>query len=174
MKLRFGSTMSKGMRIALYWLVLVLAVILDQTTKAAAREVLADGPRVLIPGVINLVHVENTGAAFSIGEGGGVIFILIALAFIVASSVIVVRTDDLPSSLVIFVGLVAGGGLGNMIDRIIDGSVTDFIATAFMNFPVFNVADMCVTVGVALSVVGFWVWDSHREEEPEHNALGEV
>jgi signal peptidase II len=72
---------------------------------------------------------------------------------------------DLPMGLVVSIGLVAGGGMGNMVDRLMEGYVTDFIATRFIDFPVFNVADMCVTVGVFATVIGYWVWDSRRERD---------
>ncbi len=164
METRFSAIGGRGLRIFLFWVVVILVVVVDQATKAAAIEVLGDGSGVLIPGIMNLVHVENTGAAFSMGEGGGVLFIIIALAFLVGSCLLVWHENELPLGVVFSVGLVAGGGLGNMIDRIMNGSVTDFLSTAFINFPVFNFADICVTVGVVCAIVGYWVWDSRRSE----------
>ena len=70
--------------------------------------------------------------------------------------------------------MVAGGGLGNMIDRIMNGSVTDFLSFAFIDFPVFNVADMFVTVGIAYTLVAYWLFDSKREREQEREqSLGD-
>lgn len=160
---RKSGLVDRSMRIAVYWIIVILAVCVDQATKAAAREVYENGPQVLLPGIINIVHVENTGAAFSVGQGATVLFVAVAVVFVVGATILVWKTSDLPLPLVVSIALVAGGGLGNMIDRVIDGSVTDFLATAFMNFPVFNVADICVTVGIVLSVVGFWIWDARRE-----------
>lgn len=173
METRFGTVGDRAVRIGVYWIVVILSVLIDQTTKAAAREVLESGPRVLIPGVINLVHVENTGAAFSLGEGAGVLFIGVAIVFIVLATGIVWKNPNLPFGLVVPLGLVAGGGMGNMIDRVLWGSVTDFISTAFMDFPVFNVADICVTVGIVLCAIGFWVWDS-RMQGTELDGQGNV
>lgn len=150
----------RGLHIFLFWITVMLVVAFDQSTKAAATEVLEQGPGVLIPGVMNLVYVKNTGAAFSMGEGAGLLFIVVAIAFMIGAVLFVWKQPDLPTNLVLAVGLVAGGGLGNMIDRIMDGAVTDFLATAFMSFPVFNVADICVTVGVAWAILGYWLWDS--------------
>lgn len=164
MELKVNAITEKGARIAMYWIIVILSVIVDQTTKAAAREVLEESSMVLIPGVINLIHVENTGAAFSLGQGATLLFVAVAIAFVIVATLVVWRTPDLPYGLVVTIGLVAGGGLGNMIDRIMGGSVTDFIATAFIDFPVFNVADICVTVGVILSIAGYWVWESRKEE----------
>lgn len=151
------------MRSAIFWFVVILTVVLDQSTKRAIEVTLADGPKVIIPGILNLVHVENTGAAFSLGQGAGVIFVLVAVLFLVGSVYVIWKTPGIPLPLVVSLGLVSGGGLGNMADRIMTGSVTDFIATAFIDFPVFNVADICITVGVFSLFVGYLVWDSKRE-----------
>lgn len=160
---RFKSLTGQGGRSIIYWFVVVLSVIVDQVTKAAAREVLEQTSSVLVPGIINLVHVENTGAAFSFLEGGSAFFVVLAIVLITAITAFIWKTEDLPLYLVVPLGLVAGGGMGNMIDRVIDGSVTDFIAAAFIDFPVFNVADMCVTVGVFLCFFAFLRWDAKNE-----------
>ena len=62
-----------------------------------------------------------------------------------------------------FIPGVLGGGVGNMIDRMVMGYVTDFLATTFVSFPVFNVADMFVTCGVVISFVIYTAWESRRE-----------
>ena len=155
----------KGMRIAMFWFLVMLVVTIDQATKAAAIEVLEHGPLTVIPGIIDFVLIKNTGAAFSIGEGAGALFALIAMAAVIGAAVFVVKSDDMPFGFAASIALVAGGGLGNMIDRIFMGSVTDFIKTTFVSFPVFNVADMCVTVGVILSMVFFYKWNPGEEAE---------
>lgn len=170
--LELGRTSSKGLRLSVFWLVVCLVVAFDQATKAAVRVVLPHGSMTFIPGVLDLVHVENTGAAFSIGQGAGLLFVIVAIAVLAAAMLAVQRLNDLPMGLVVSTAFVAGGGVGNMIDRILKGSVTDFFATTFMDFPVFNVADIFVTVGVVLTMIGFLVWDmrtahNHDSEESE-------
>lgn len=157
----------RGRRMLLYWGIVIMAVAIDQATKAAARKLLDATPRPAIPGVIDLVHAENTGAAFSIGEGATWLFAAIAVACVLATLCAVWRVRDLPMWLVAPISLVAGGAFGNLIDRVMRGSVTDFVATAFIDFPVFNVADVCVTVGTALGIVGYWVWETRRQAEDE-------
>lgn len=115
-----------------------------------------------MPGVIELRHVENTGAAFGMGAGAGVAFVVIAAVVLVASLMFVWR-KRIPMQLAVSIGLVASGGVGNMVDRVIAGSVTDFLCTTFVSFPVFNVADIMVTCGVAVSLVGYYVWESRTE-----------
>lgn len=150
-------------RLATFLTVASLVVIIDQATKAAVRLVAPVGTaaRQLIPGILALYHVENTGAAFSMGEGAGPLFAALALAVFIGAIVWVLR-EDLPLGLVVSIASVAGGGIGNMVDRIAAGSVTDFLATTFIDFPIFNVADIFVTVGVFVTLVGYTVWDTRR------------
>ena len=154
------------MNLLSFGLVVAIVIVLDQATKAVVRTMAPGLGRfgTLIPGVIDLVHVENTGAAFSIGTGAGAVFVVLAAAVAVAAAVFVYRAE-VPLSLACTLACVAGGGLGNMIDRIASGSVTDFLATVFMDFPVFNVADIFVTCGVAASFVLYLVWDNGGEDE---------
>lgn len=136
---------------------------LDQLTKAWARTALADGAaHAFIPGVMNLKLIMNTGAAFSIGEGSTWIFVIIATVIVVAAEVWVVREQSMSLPLVCSLAAVASGGVGNLIDRVVAGQVTDFFATSFINFPIFNVADIFVTCGVVFAFIFVM-----REGEPE-------
>lgn len=108
-------------RTALFLAVAALVVVLDQVSKAYMTELLADGSRrVLIPHVMDLYLVHNTGAAFSMGEGSGWLFTAIALVVFAIAMRFVWASDDITWPLVATVGLVAGGGIGNMIDRLLD------------------------------------------------------
>lgn len=142
----------------MFWVICVLAVLVDQVTKAAVRASLVSGkPQEFIPGVLDLSFVKNTGAAFSLGEGAGPVFIVFAAVVLAFGIWLVWSHDGLPMPLVVSVACVCGGGVGNMIDRMIFGYVTDFFATSFIDFPVFNVADIFVTVGIAVSVILYLV-----------------
>ena len=162
MESRLSIVRSRGFHLFLFWAIVIFVVAIDQATKAAAIEVLEDGGGVLVPGIMNLVHVENTGAAFSIGQGGNFLFAIVGLVFLVGAGILVWRERELPAGVVVSLALVAGGGLGNVIDRLMNGSVTDFLSTAFIKFPVFNIADVCVTVGVFCAIVGYWLWDRRQ------------
>ena len=136
-------------RITLFLAMAAVAVILDQIVKAWVRSALpkTGDTAPFIPGVLRLLHVENTGAAFSMGEGKGFFFVAIAVAIFILA-LLAVWKEELSVPFALARGAVAGGGIGNMIDRLVQGSVTDFFATQFMDFPVFNVADIFVTLGV--------------------------
>ncbi|OFK24607.1 signal peptidase II [Olsenella sp. HMSC062G07] len=162
-----GPASVRGLRAVSFWLVIIVAVLVDQATKAAVRARVPEGAHArLIPGVVDLTRVQNTGAAFSVGEGKGLLFVAIAL-FTVVVCCYLVWTQELPLTLAIALGFVSGGGLGNMIDRLALGAVTDFLSLSFVSFPVFNVADVFVTLGVGCALVGWWVWDVRRARQDE-------
>lgn len=126
---------------------LIAAVVLavDQLTKHAVRAGIEVGQQEkFLPGV-QLVHVRNTGVAFSLFSGGGtlvLVFTFAALAVLVGYFALRPRRPWLwlPT------GLLIGGALGNLIDRLANGAVTDFIKLPL--WPAFNVADMAITFGV--------------------------
>lgn len=154
----------RGMGVIAFWLTVILVVIADQATKVAVRHLMPPGAaaRTLVPGLIDLVHVENTGAAFNVGRGLTWLFVACAVAaFLLAAYLVWAR--DLPLRLVFPLAAVAGGGAGNMIDRLATGSVTDFLAATFVDFPVFNVADVFVTCGVVASVLLYLRWEAERD-----------
>lgn len=109
----------------------------------------------VVPGVLSFRFVANTGAAFSLGEGMGIAFALFAGIVAVAVAAYLIRTSQVSKVETLGLGLVVGGALGNALDRLALGYVVDFIAADFIDFPVFNVADIGICVGVFLAFVGF-------------------
>jgi signal peptidase II len=139
--------------------VVALVVGLDQLAKAAVRSGIPVGEERRFFIGIKLVHVRNTGVAFSLFSGGGtlvLVFTLLALAVLVAY---LARRPDRPW-LWIPTGMLIGGALGNLIDRLVHGAVTDFIKLPL--WPAFNVADMSITFGV---LVLLWVLEGPRRSE---------
>jgi signal peptidase II len=123
----------------------------DQLTKEWALRALADGP-IAVVWTLRLALTFNTGASFSIGRGRSAIF---TLAAIVVVSVLIASIRGLRSvGTAVAMGLVVGGALGNLTDRVArhhGGGVIDFID--FQWWPVFNVADACIFCGAALLIV---------------------
>lgn len=154
---------SAAARLALLGGAAAAVVVLDQLSKAWVRAALVPGkPVTLIPHVMDLSLVYNTGAAFSMGEGRGVLFVLICVLICVGCCVLAWRERDMPPALLTMLGCVCGGGIGNAIDRVVAGRVTDFFATTFMDFAVFNVADVFITCGVILAFILWCRWDAKR------------
>lgn len=132
---------------------IVAAVVIaaDQLTKALVRGSLAPGDqRRLIPGVLALVHTTNTGVAFSAFSGNAAVVTLLALVVLAALLGFFARYSHQPL-LWLAVGLIAGGALGNLIDRLRAGAVTDFIKLP--DWPAFNLADSAITIGVVALVL---------------------
>lgn len=162
---------NRGLEPSLRWRlgfagVLAAAFLLaDQMTKLMVRDAVANGftSADLIPGVLGLRYVENIGASFSIGEGLSPLFALLAVAVVCGSVVYLVRAPIVSRLEVIGLGMVAGGAIGNALDRMTLGFVTDFIATLFIDFPVFNIADIGITCGVAIAFIGFVISPANRE-----------
>ena len=124
----------------------------------------------VIPGILNFELVYNEGAAFGLGEGYTLVFVTLAVIMVMASLIYLLRAPLVSSWEVVGLALVCGGAVGNAIDRVAHGVVTDFIATAFIDFPVFNIADIGVTCGVALifiAVIFFWRGDDGASDEGE-------
>ncbi len=156
---------------AFYSAIVLSCVLVDQLVKAYMRSYLAEGVSIsFIPGVLNLQLVYNEGAAFSIGEGNNFLFILLAIAVALGAFVWVLKSPSMPFALVCSLACVAGGGLGNLIDRLAFGAVCDFFAFAFINFPIFNVADIFITCAAFASIICFVRWDTEQTQPEEVQA----
>ena len=124
----------------------------DQVTKAIVTRTLAHGNVVIIlGGAAQLEYARNTGAAFSLFRAGGALFAVIAIVVSVGILVYYRRTSGGPFLVRLALGGILGGALGNLVDRVRLGYVVDFID--FRWWPVFNVADSCIVVGVLLLVL---------------------
>lgn len=110
-----------------------------------------------------IVHWNNSGAAFGSFQGGNAVFTVLAIAVILAIVYYFPRVDARDRTLRLAMCLQLGGAAGNLIDRISIGRVTDFISIG--SFPVFNVADSAISVGVAVLLLGVWLHD--RASRPE-------
>ncbi len=156
------------------WIGLVV-LILDQLTKAWVSAVLRLGERVDVLPFLAWVHVENPGAAFSfLATAGGWqrwFFVILATGFSIWLLWELTRLGRGERVLAIAHGLVLGGALGNLVDRLLHGAVTDFVLVHWQGayFPAFNVADAAISVGAALwilvAVADIW----QRRKESGHN-----
>lgn len=141
---------------------------LDQVTKVWSETSLADGRIEVIPGFLWFTYAENTGASFSLFQGRGSIIGVVAIGAVIF--VLASLRAERPALEVAGLGLVLGGAVGNLVDRfrrgdgLLDGPVVDWIQVP--NFPVFNVADSALTIGVVLLLISAW---QHRHEEPTHS-----
>jgi signal peptidase II len=138
-------------------------ILLDQATKWAVRQSLALGASVpLVPGVVRLTHVHNTGSAWSMFQGAGIWLVLVSIISLVAilRYWLGLRRRGTPIGPALLWGLALpfGGAAGNLIDRVCFGYVVDFFELP--RFPVFNVADSAITIGAALLIWHFMRQDT--------------
>lgn len=128
---------------------IIFFVLLDQFSKHLIRSNLSPYDVIRVFPGFNIVHVTNTGAAFGIlRDAGNNFFIIISLIAITIISYLLIKEKRHSLSY----SLILSGAIGNLIDRIIDGHVTDFIDLYLGRFhwPAFNVADSCLTIGILI------------------------
>ena len=150
------------------WLFIIatIIVIVDQITKILVRRYLPLGemwnPWEWMMPYARLIHINNTGAAFGMFKNGNPIFMTLA---VIVSGAIIYYYPRIPANekLIRFsLSLQLAGALGNLIDRIIFGQVTDFVSVG--NFAIFNVADSSITVGVAILLIAVW-WQERNDKK---------
>lgn len=147
-------------------------VVLDQIVKYLVRANIPLGGSVpFIPCLLDLTYVQNTGAAFSILRQHTWLLTLTSAVVVLAMCFFLVK-GFFKNRLGLFsAALVLAGGVGNLIDRVLFGFVTDMFQTTFMEFAVFNVADCCITVGVPLLFLYVWLYVG-KDEKKEGGADG--
>lgn len=136
------------------WPVVLPVIATDRICKAAALRTLApNAAKRAIPGILSWDLCKNTGAAFSIMAKFPAVMPLLTAALIIILLVHLLRHPDEAPLLRTGLWMIVGGGLGNLFDRIAYGAVIDFIRPDFVNFAVFNPADVFVCTGAALAVI---------------------
>ena len=139
------------MRKYLPWGLAAAVFIADRVTKILAPGIPGEG-QTLIPGVLGLRYAENRGIAFSLLSGMPWALGLMSLA-IIAAVCFFLRGKKLSPLALTGLMMMLGGAAGNMADRLISGYVPDMIETLFVRFPIFNLADSCLTIGCVMLII---------------------
>jgi signal peptidase II len=145
-----ASARARAARWALAGLVVVLVLVADQGTKALVRSSISIAEHRAVIGPLSFVNVHNRGVAFGFLGKGGVLVLVVTLSALALLVGYFARHAERPL-LWLPTGLVLGGALGNLVDRVHQGYVTDFIHVP--HWPAFNVADACITCGVVALVL---------------------
>ena len=134
-------------------LIAIGTVLLDQISKILVRTLMFEGQTIpLIPGFLSLAYYNNSGIAFSFLSGHRIIVTALQIVALLAVAVFLFKTKGKRRLYDFSLAIILGGGIGNVIDRVIFGKVTDMISFSIFP-PVFNVADIGVTVGCALLIL---------------------
>ncbi len=150
----------RGPAFARAGVVLLVVVGVDQLTKRTVAAGVPEGETHKFLPLVDLVHVRNTGVAFGFFSGGGAVVLTLTLLALVALIAFLALRPERPG-LWLPTGMLVGGAVGNLIDRLSTGSVIDFIKLP--HWPAFNVADTSITFGVLALL---YVLEGRREDEP--------
>ncbi|WP_408071137.1 signal peptidase II [Butyrivibrio sp. JL13D10] len=159
-------TNKKKIFLAIDLITIVLLVLLDQFTKHLAVKHLMDKDSiVLIPKVLELTFLRNRGAAFGILQDQKVFFVMIAIMILLVIGYVLFQLplEKKYNYLQIILVMIASGAAGNMIDRVVNDYVVDFISFVIINFPIFNVADIYVTVSTFLFIILFLFYYKEKD-----------
>lgn len=143
-----------------------ILIIIDRVSKILAAKYLAGGGAVVVvPHLLGLRYLENTGMAFSLLSGKTVFLAVVtALALIIMAYFIFIKKAGQPFEHFCFI-LIFAGGIGNLIDRVFQGYVIDYFEFLFMDFAIFNVADVYVCTGVGLYALYVLVTEYIKKEK---------
>lgn len=156
------------------WSLIVLIIIaLDQISKYwVVNNIGLTDSFTVIPKVIDFVYVKNTGAAFSFLSDktyGIVLLSCISVVFCVGVIWFMIKKKPQQKLLTISLALMLSGAIGNVIDRIFKGYVVDFIETTFIKFPVFNIADIAITIGASLIIIYVLVFEKSKNTNEQES-----
>lgn len=130
----------------------IVVLLLDQFIKYMINKFMEINTSIkIIPNFFSIFYVRNKGAAFSILEDSTILIIIISVIFIVILDQYIKKEKNFTPLSVLSLGMIMGGIFGNLMDRVIYHSVIDYLS--FGNFPVFNLADIGITVGVGLLII---------------------
>lgn len=159
-------TKKKKISLFLDFAAIALLILIDQLTKRWAVITLKDNNSlVIIPNVLELTFLKNRGAAFGILQDQKEFFIMIAVMILVVIAYVLFRLpDDKKYNIMqVILILIASGAAGNMIDRVKNDYVVDFISFVIINFPIFNVADIYVTVSTIVFIILFLFYYKEKD-----------
>ena len=155
-------------------IIMAAVLVADQISKLLVLQYLVPVGQVkLIEGVLHLTYVENRGAAFGMLSNSRWVFMVLSCVAIVILLGYLWRYKPASRLLRLSLALIAGGGIGNMIDRTVYGFVVDFIDVAFVWDYVFNVADSAVCIGCGLMVLWFILSEVKEQKEKKKTAGSE-
>lgn len=147
-----------------YIMICIGVLILDIITKLWAELTLKGGDSfAVIDGFFHFTYVENRGIAFGLFSDARIWFILLSIIVLIALLILFCKSENRTVWLKAGTSLVLGGAVGNLIERISKGYVVDFLDFRFINFPVFNIADIAVCVGAVMLVIHFFITDKPEQ-----------
>jgi signal peptidase II len=140
-------------------IMITILVVIDQLIKNIVVDKLFGSSVNIINGVLDFAYVENSGGAYGIGNNSTLIFTVVSLILIMSiGEFILLKYNNINTSILFSLGLIIAGGLGNLIDRVFRGFVVDYIdVNPLIKFPIFNLADVCVVLGCMMIMINLLI-----------------
>lgn len=158
------------------YLITIITIIIDQLVKILVKTNMHLHQEInIIPNFFSLHYIKNTGAAFSIFNDQTTFLIITTAVFLVIMSHYIKHENNFTKLSIISLGILLGGMFGNLIDRIIYSGVIDYLSFTIFNynFPIFNIADIGITVGTFLLVITFFLEEKDviipKKKEEHHD-----
>lgn len=159
-------TIERGRKLVPYLILTSILVVIDQVTKYLTVQNIALYEIVeVIPDIFSLTYIQNTGAAFSILEGQMWFFYLVSVVVLFFLFYYLYTEGQHQKMLGVILSIVIAGTIGNFIDRVVHQYVIDMLRLEFINFPIFNIADSYLTVGVILLFIYMFYEERNMENE---------
>ena len=141
---------------------LIICTLIDRLIKILCLSTLNVGDSiVVIKNFLAITLVTNTGAAFSLFSSNTLFLIILSFIVIGIIYFFFIKDQKLSNFMQITYGILLGGIIGNLIDRIIYGYVIDYLNFSFINFPVFNFADICIVISIIILIINILKGDKH-------------
>jgi len=146
---------------------IICLVTIDQLVKLNVIKNIYNTSTTVIDEVLNLTYIENTGGAFGIANNNTIMFVIINIIVItIISKIIILKRNEISTKILIGLGLILAGGIGNLIDRIFRGFVVDYIDfNPIIKYPVFNIADIYVVLGCMIIVINIIIGMIKKEND---------
>ena len=141
-----------------YYILGIIIILIDQLSKF----LMINKKIAIIQNFVTLQYTENTGAAFSIGSNT-IILVLSILLIVGIISFLIIKKDKI-NDFIPFI-LIISGSIGNLIDRIFRGYVIDFININIFNFPIFNIADICIVLGFIYLIIKIFISNNDKSKD---------
>lgn len=154
------------------WITILMSVVflLDQVTKYAIKHSMELGESIPVSGdFLKITYIENPGIAFGLQIGNHLIFTILTVMVSLGIGIYLFTHRNESNCVKIGLALILGGAFGNLIDRILYTRVVDFIDIGIRSFrwPVFNIADSAVVIGMVMLFIKIFILDSKKEEEKQ-------
>ena len=159
-----------------FWILAITLLIADQLIKAWARHALANDQSItVIRNVLDLTLTTNKGIAFGMFQGLGLLLAPVAIAIAVGAGMYSMRHREESPWIHVAMALLASGAIGNLYDRVFLRQVTDMFHIRAFEFPIFNLADSCITVAAAILIVRWTIeWITHKGDSTDSEAIRRI